>query len=360
MNNHIPLVPKHPDGKLRVLAIGRLSKPKSTEEETQKTIESSLEVVRRHLDAIYDGPVLLTQLAEQESGLIADRATIQEAEELIAGGEVDLLIAEDLSRIYRSPRLQYAFVEDCVDSDVRVICVADRLDTEEDDWESSMCIASFRHSMPAVDARRRQVRKSHYSFHNGGQVQKVKAPYRKLTTKEAKSGKFGPVGLRIARREEWTPIVKKMREILMTPIDGVYSYVPVLEWLRENNIPTGAYVKSDEWTQRLVKSLLTDPILIGLRRFRVLLFRRVRGSKKYRRRLNPKGPETELYPELAHLTDEEFESMQAIIEQIASNHRDKAGAEHSLYRRPRKDALFPKQHATCSICGGMRKCPNSC
>ncbi|MCH8042741.1 MAG: hypothetical protein IID44_03390 [Planctomycetes bacterium] len=53
-----PLVPKHPDGQLRVLAIGRLSKPKATEEETHETIESSLAVVKQHLDSIYKGPLL--------------------------------------------------------------------------------------------------------------------------------------------------------------------------------------------------------------------------------------------------------------------------------------------------------------
>ena len=172
--DHIPLTTSHQDGIPRVLALGRLSKAKPSEEETEMTIESSLDVVKKHLNYIYDGPLKLTQLAEQASGLIADRATIQEAEHLISKGEVDVVIAEDLSRIYRSARLQYAFVEDCVDQDVRVICVADRLDTAEVDWESAMCFASLRHSMPVIDAKRRQSRKNTYAFHQGGNVQKVR------------------------------------------------------------------------------------------------------------------------------------------------------------------------------------------
>ncbi len=59
IHNTPPLVAKHADGQLRVLAIGRLSKPKATEEETQETIESSLAVVEEHLESIYDGLLLL-------------------------------------------------------------------------------------------------------------------------------------------------------------------------------------------------------------------------------------------------------------------------------------------------------------
>lgn len=344
--DQIPLVPKHADGKLRVLAIGRLSKPKSDEDETEVTTESSLDVVRRHLDSIYKGPMALTQLAEQASGLIADRATIQQAKNLIASGEVDLVIAEDLSRIYRSARLQYNFVEDCVDEDVRVICVADRLDTAAEDWESAMCFASLRHSMPVIDAKRRQSRKNTYAFHQGGNVQKARYGYRKLSKDDAKSGEFGRVGLRMTKIEECTPVIRKMRTILMTTM----SYQSVLDWLNENLVETGQFVKKKRWTQRLVKDLLTDPILIGVRRFRVMLFKRIRKTGKFRRYENPDGPETEQYDELAHLTDDEFATLQQVIREIAENNPNKKGPDHPLYRRPRRDSLFPRQHA---VCGGL-------
>ena len=347
------LIPKHPDGHARILAIGRLSKPKGTEEETQETIESSLAVAREHIKNIYKGPMILTQLAEQESGLIADRTTIMEAEELIATGEIDLVIAEDLSRIYRSPRHQHVFVDDCVDTDVRVICVADRLDTSEEDSESAMGFASLRHSLPISDCRRRQKRKSKFGFHGGGSVHKISYGYVRLTRDQAASGQFGPVRLRVAKMSEATRIIKKMREMLMATRNGQYSYVPIVDYLIENNIPVGPYVTNGKWNQRLVKDLLTDPILIGVRRFRTMLFKRVRSTGKFRRELNPDGPETEHYPELAHLTDDEFVTMQAVIEEIAEQHKKKAGSDHPLYRKPRRDAIFPRQHATCSACNGL-------
>lgn len=347
------LVPKHADGVARVLVIGRLSKPKATEEETQATIESSIAVAKAHLNSIYDGPIQLTQLAEQASGLIVERATMLEAEQLIETGDIDLVITEELSRIYRSARHQYGFVEDCVDAGVRVICVADRLDTADEDWERVMGTASFIHSAPIIDARRRQKRKNIYAFHGGGNVQKIKYGYTKLSREQSASGEFGPVGLRIAKVAEATPIIRKMREILMTKVDGNYGYVPVLDWLIENKVPPGPYVTGGEWSQPTVKCLLTDPILIGVRRFRRLVFTRIRKSGLFRREVNPDGPETEHYPELAHLTDDEFMSMNEVIDELTEQHRNLSGSDHPLYRKSRKNAVFPRQHATCSICKGL-------
>ena len=46
----------------------------------------------------------ITPLGEQVNGMLTDRATIRETEDLVASGKVDLAIAEDLARIYRNPR----------------------------------------------------------------------------------------------------------------------------------------------------------------------------------------------------------------------------------------------------------------
>ena len=124
--------------------------------------------------------------------MLADRATMREAENLIASGSVDLVIAEDLSRIYRNPRFQYAFVQDAVDRGVRVICIADNLDTADENWEVNLSTAAVRHGLFIPDTCRRVRRTATESFHRGGMVQKVRFGYRKLTGEEAASGEFGP------------------------------------------------------------------------------------------------------------------------------------------------------------------------
>ena len=81
---------------------------------------------------LYYGPVEFKQLGERASGMPADGAMIRIAEDLIATGTCDLVLAEDLSRVCRNPRHQFNFVQDCVDAETRVVCFADNLDTASD------------------------------------------------------------------------------------------------------------------------------------------------------------------------------------------------------------------------------------
>jgi len=118
-----PLTPKNADGVLRVVSIGRIS----TAHQDDDSISASHEYVRRFLADCYQGPMDLEPLGEQISGMIADRKTILHVEDRMDAGDVDLVIAEDLSRIFRNPRLQYSFVQDAFDRGVRVICIADNL-----------------------------------------------------------------------------------------------------------------------------------------------------------------------------------------------------------------------------------------
>src|SRR3954470_2569062 len=123
-----PLVPKAPGGPLRVLVVGRIS----TVHQNHENIDASYRFVEDFLTRMYDGPIHYKHLGEQASGMRTDRATIVEAEEEIATGSWDLVITEALSRFYRNPRHQYAFVQNAIDHETRVICIGDNLDTAED------------------------------------------------------------------------------------------------------------------------------------------------------------------------------------------------------------------------------------
>ena len=91
-----------------VISIGRLSKPKDSEEQTKETIASSLAVVRKKVDELFNADVEIVELAEQMSGLVADRSTILQAKQMIKAGNVTCVIVEDLSRLrwcrFRGPR----------------------------------------------------------------------------------------------------------------------------------------------------------------------------------------------------------------------------------------------------------------
>lgn len=339
-----PLVPKSPDGELNVVAIGRIS----TVHQDLENIEASYRYVQEYLGRIYQGPMRIKLLGEQASGMLTERTTIREAEDLVATGKVDLVIAEDLARIYRNPRHQYSFVQDCVDAGTRVICVGDNIDTADDSWEVTMGAAALRHGLHIPDTRRRVRRTATHCFHNGGMVQKIRYGYRKLSPEEAASGAFGPKGLRIAKQPECTPVIRAMRDRVLVG----ERFAAIAEWLDAEGIEPGPYVERRRWSARLVVELLEDPILSGTRTFRDTICRPIFKTGKHKPIKNAE-PEREFCPELAHLSIEEHETLrQEIARRRAEAGLKKRGASP---RRniPRSRSIWPGQAIRCGICGEL-------
>lgn len=337
-----PLVPKNPGSELQVVAIGRIS----TIHQDVENIEASYRYIQDYLGRIYRGPMNIRLLGEQASGMLTDRATIREAEDLVAGGKVDLVIAEDLARIYRNPRYQYDFVQNAVDIGTRVICIGDNLDTADENWEITMGAAALRHGLHIPDTRRRVRRTATHSFHKGGMVQKIRYGYRKLTPDEAASGHFGPKDLRIAKQTECTPVIREMSQRVLRG----ETYAAVADWLESEGVSPGPYVLSRRWSPRIVVELLDDPILSGTRTFRDTICRPVFKTGKHKPERNSE-PETEHCPDLAHITAEEHELLKA---EIARRRADRKRSRSSAARRnvPRSRTFWPGQTATCGICGG--------
>ena len=338
-----PLVPKNPAGPLNVVAMGRIS----TVHQDIENIEASHRYIQEYLSHIYKGPMQVTLLGEQASGMLTDRATIREAEDLVASGKVDLMIAEDLARIYRNPRHQYCFVQDCVDQGTRVICVGDNLDTADENWEVTMGAAALRHGLHIPDTRRRVRRTATHCFHKGGMVQKIRYGYRRLSADEAMSAQFGPKGLRIARRPECTPIIRGM----MDRIIRGDSFASVADWLEAEGIEPGPYVEGERWTARLVVELLDDPILSGTRTFRDTICRPIFKTGKHKPVKNTE-PETEHRPELAHLSAEEHEALRREIARRRAIRVSKTGSRAKRRGIPRCRTFWPGQAAVCGVCGG--------
>ncbi|MCE9531923.1 MAG: recombinase family protein, partial [Planctomycetes bacterium] len=187
---------------MRVLLPGRISTP----EQDIQSIDSQYLDDETWLRENYRGPVDIRHFGEQASGWLADRGTMQQVERIIEAGGCDAVVVSELREIYRNPAFHWKFAHLCVDNEVRLISIADAVDTAQDDWETHMHIASLRAGLAVPEIRRRVRRKATYSFEQGGMVLKVRFGYRKLSKEEAASGQFGTPGLRIAKLPEWTPI----------------------------------------------------------------------------------------------------------------------------------------------------------
>ena len=341
----IPLTPKKP-GPLQVVTIGRIS----TEHQDIENIEAMHEEVERFIKQSYDGEVFLKKLGERASGMIIDRQTILEAQNAITTGNWDLVIVEDLARVYRNTARQIAFVHTCVDSDTRFISLGDNIDTADDTWEMSLSVATVRHGMYIPDTRRRVKRTATHAFHNGGMVTVYPYGFQKLTKEQAESGDLGPRGLRIARLPECTPIIREMADRLHQG----QSSAEIADWLNESGVKPGKYSKYGKWTSKLVREFLRNPLLHGERTFRTVLYNlEYRTGKKRRVHNKPDQIERELYPELAHLSPEEHAALIAELDARGAKCTRRRGAENGRYRIPRSRTVFPRQHCVCGVCGSF-------
>lgn len=342
-----PIVSKNNDGVARIISVGRLSKPKNTEAETQQSLDAIRRENERLLKTIYSGESIVRYLGEQISGMQPERDTMTELWELVDSGLWDLIIAEDLSRAFRNPALQLKFVQDCFDQGIRVICFADNLDTADENWETAALIAAVRHGLSIPDTRRRIRRTATGSFANGGMVIKIKAFYAKVSREDAASGKYGPKGLRIRKRTELNWAMIEIRRRLHAGESPRF----IIAWLNSEGVPVGDYVKSGRWTKKVFRELLQDPILHGNRTFRDVLHRQIFRTAKYRRSKN-ETPDIEYVPELAFMTREEQEAMLAIVGWSI----DWGGVKPTQRSNPRKgisryESYWPAQSAHCCACG---------
>ena len=110
------------------------------------------------------------------------------------------------------------------------------------------------------------------------------------------------------------------------------------------------------WSGGRVKDLFGDPILSGRRTFRKTICKPIYKTGKHRQRKNA-NPETESYPELAHLSLEEHEELLREIarrsEEILKVRSPNGGPRHVRHNVPRSRSIWPGQSATCAACGGL-------
>jgi DNA invertase Pin-like site-specific DNA recombinase len=339
-----PIAPRTPGRPVRIALYGRVS----TDHQDANNIQASYAPLKKLVEENCDAEVEYILLGDQASGMRIDRNAMTALEQMIEAGGVDVVMAEDLARFHRNVRHQWAFVQDAADAGVRVICPADALDTLESGWEPKTFVATIRHGFAVQDSGRRVRRTADQSFRHGGMVLKTKYGFRRVSKEDAAAGNHGPRGLRIVKDDEAAPVIRAMRDAVLRGD----AYDVIAERLNGDGVRPGAYVSKERWTGALVKGLLRDPILKGLRRFRLTEYRKINRSGKYRRIDNKPNAETAVVPELAHLSAEEFDDLQRVMDERAAHWRRASGADNPMTGRPRTQSPWPGQSARCGVCRG--------
>ena len=343
--NRPPIIAKAEDGVLHVAFNGRIS----TESQDIGNIEASFIPLNAVLNDLWMGQVKIEKYGEQSSGLNIDRPEMIRLNKQIKTGTLDLLMSEDLGRLYRDPGALWGLLDNCGKYKVRVICPGDDLDTANDNWRKTAHSAISSHCGFIDDTRRRLKRTASKRFPEGGLNIHVIPGYEKITRAEASARSDDP-GLQLRLIEEYRSVVDDIRRKV---VFENYSYARLAEYLNAIGFKPGPYVQSDLWSGLLVKTWLRNPLLCGWRRRSVNLYGRDEVSKEPT--ITPNDAPTKKYHTvLAFMTEAEFDEMQRVLDGYG-NGQAKGEASGAARRRTgvaRRDTLFPRQQLVCKFCDG--------
>jgi DNA invertase Pin-like site-specific DNA recombinase len=321
---------------LKVLGIARIS----TEHQDALSLEDQAALYRAWLPQHTDLPFDLQMITGRGSGECLDRKEVHLAAEAVETQSYDLVIAEDLGRIFRRVHAQI-FCELCEDAGTRLIAINDHIDTAQDNWRVLAGFASMRHEMYNADTSRRIRRSLRNRFQQGGVVQTVVYGYIK------------PPGARTDDQLQKDPAAEPVFAEVFRKLEAGAGYSEVADWLNERGVKPGPQTRSPRWTCSLLTQLIHNPILKGVRVRNRKMSKRVNATGRRKSVHAPPEERLErLVPHLAFIDPERYDRLiRKLDERNARFRRKGVGGVDPRKDVPKKRTVWPGQHITCGVCG---------
>lgn len=322
---------------LRVLIIVRIS----TENQDIKSLDDQIALLKRWVADRYDGPVEWHIIRGQGSGECTTRDAVVEAEQLVATGEFDLVIMEDLARHMRR-MLSVVLCEQCEDTGTRLIAINDGVDTCKD-WRLNACFASMKHEMSNKDTSNRIKRTLQNRFTQG---EALTLPI---------FGYIKPDGAKHDSEMRKDPAAEPIYQEWFRRLDNGASASEIADWLNDSQVSTGAYCRLKTWTPQMVARITCNPILKGVRIRNRVKSKRTNKDGKYRAvKADPGELLTRQCPHLAFFDAEYYDRVVGKVKRRNAGYRaGKAEGHHPGKGRPKKRTVWPGQHIYCGICGRL-------
>lgn len=328
------------DGRrLQVLLICRVSNPGPGRQD-EKSLDDQEAEFRKWVEEHTHLPFDVKVIAGTGSGECLDREEVEQAKTELETGKYDLVIAEDLGRIFRRVHA-LLFCEAAEDMETRVIAPNDFVDTAQENWRLCAFFAALRHEMYNADTAKRIRRTLRNRFTQGGIFQcpiygYIKPPGKKRDEDVQKDPDAQPI------YDEW-----------FSKLEAGDTFAEVADWLNEQGIPTGPYARKEKWDGRMVGRVTRNPILKGLRVRNDRITKRV--NKTGRRKTVKAPPEERLERECPHLAFIEPVRYDRVIHMLKERNgkyrrrgRDGCDVRQNV---PKKRTRFPGQTIYCGICG---------
>jgi site-specific DNA recombinase len=285
---------------------------------------------------------------EGVSGEILSRPGIDEVRRGIEQRRWDLLIAEESSRLFRSPSGSLVFFEAAVDRDMRIICFNDFVDTADEDWEEMLIDAQQHHKKSNKFTRRRVERSflgrwesnAAVTWLKPGHARKAQCPATEF--EEERGPYYDHIDPATA------PIVREAFE-RMAAKDEPWL---VVKFLQESGLSRRPEVPGCEWNERGLYGMIRTSVYRGEESHgNTKTIRKFRGAKPEQIRNDPERIRTRPMPHLRVVSDAIWLRANAWIDERMRKKNSPRGDSHPLKGIPRLSRKPLSQIFVCGRCG---------
>jgi site-specific DNA recombinase len=326
---------------LRVLIICRVSSPGPGKQDI-RSLEDQKKLAEDWLKNHTSVPYEIQVVAGSGSGERLDREESKQARDLVESGAFDLVLTEDLGRIFRRME-SYLFCELAVDYNTRLIALNDGVDTAQENWHINAVFSSLKHESSNSDTSKRIRRTLRSRFSQGGIVQTTiygyVKPHPKATDAELRKD----------------PDAEPIYEVWFTLLENGASFAEVADWLNESKVPLGHGCQVSRWTGPMVGQITRNPLLKGVRVRNAKMSKRINSTG--RRRSVKAPPEERLErqcPHLAFIDEERYDRVIRMLERRNAGYRRRfINGVDPRANVPKKRSKWPGQHLTCGVCGRL-------
>jgi DNA invertase Pin-like site-specific DNA recombinase len=321
-----------------VLGVCRIS----TSHQNGRSLDDQRALYVEWLEQEYGKNYRLDVIQGTGSGEDLTRPALQELQDRLEKGDLDVVITEDLGRIAR--RLAASQIcEIAEDVGTRVVAINDHVDTSNPDWRMSSMFACLRHETYNRDTSSRIRRSLRNRFSQGDVVQSL--PY----------GYFKPHAHASDSECSKLPEAQEIYDQVFRRLEDGQTFAQVSDWMNEQKVPTGSACRTPIWTGSLLATVIRNPILKGVRQRNRRVT--VRINRTGRRKTEPATPDMLLERHVPHLAFIEPLRYDRVIRQLRLRNQKYRRAE-SVRNDPRagiskKQTRWPGQHLRCGVCGRL-------
>jgi site-specific DNA recombinase len=333
--------------RLRVVLYARYS----TDEQNPLSVDDQIGKCRQYVSTLGLGDVEFVVLKDSAiSGEHTSRPGIDRVWELIEAKSCDVIVAEDVSRLYRHATRALQLIEAAVDADIRVIAINSHVDTAEDrrPWRMSGIFSAMQAEFRNDDTRDQIIRALEARWGNGCAVGSLKPGYVRIPTTPATQREPARGPFRDQKDAQWTPVITRAYEVCAAK-DAPWV---IAKYLTEAGFPKSARARLPQWTEENVIRFIRDPIYRGEESYGV----------RHNERRFKEGTSVQVLtpsedvlrrdmPHLAHVPRWLWEADNLAIDDRNTNKNPKRGKEHQLHGIPHDSRGPVSQIFVCGVCG---------